>query len=242
MGVSLDTDKRTLYLEGVIWSEDISAMEVREGLKAIGSGPLTIRINCVGGDVYESIAILAAIGEHEGEITTWNDGICASGGVDLYLAGDVRKAVKRAEWMVHTAHTIAGGNHYDFAEIAKVLQETDRDREAYYRERLPDSSDAITTWFDGKDHYFRAQVAYETGMLTEQAAVDGDSVDSKSLVLACKSELLRIIKEKQAEAIRELSARMKDKEPSRDDVEAASSAFGWQSDNTELRLRLARAK
>ena len=121
-----------LLLYGAIgW--DVMALDVvREVSKAKGE-KLTVRVNSPGGYVWEGLAIANAIKGH-GNATTHVDGLAASMGSVIFLAGKKRLMATGSRLMIHNPTSYAGGEANDLRAEADVLDGIANDMAAMYSE------------------------------------------------------------------------------------------------------------
>ena len=121
-----------LLLYGAIgW--DVMALDVvREVSKAKGE-KLTVRVNSPGGYVWEGLAIANAIKGH-GNATTHVDGLAASMGSVIFLAGKKRLMATGSRLMIHNPTSYAGGEANDLRAEADVLDGIANDMAAMYCE------------------------------------------------------------------------------------------------------------
>lgn len=121
-----------LLLYGAIgW--DVMALDVvREVSRAKGE-KLTVRVNSPGGYVWEGLAIANAIKGH-GNTTTHVDGLAASMGSVIFLAGKKRLMATGSRLMIHNPTSYAGGEANDLRAEADVLDGIANDMAAMYSE------------------------------------------------------------------------------------------------------------
>lgn len=99
---------------------DVSAIDtVREISKARGQS-LNVRVNSPGGYVWEGLAIANAIRGH-GSASTFVDGLAASMGSVIFLAGSRRVMAEGSRLMIHNPTSFAGGESDDLRKEADVL-------------------------------------------------------------------------------------------------------------------------
>lgn len=136
-----DSTEATLYLYGPIdsWGGPwgISAAEVAQALAGLPSGTtdLTMRINSPGGEVFEAVAIMNLLRDHNARITARVDGIAASAASFLAVSADETIMGANSELMIHDAWGLAIGNAEDMRGYAQLLDST---------------SDNIASVYDGK--------------------------------------------------------------------------------------------
>lgn len=122
----------TLYIYDVIvasdddaeWIGGVSAEAIVKQIRAM-TGPITLRINSPGGDVFAARAIQAAMEAHDGEIVAHVDGYAASAASLIAVAADRCVMASGAFMMIHKAWTIGMGNADDMLASAELLEKID---------------------------------------------------------------------------------------------------------------------
>ena len=109
-----------LLLYGAIGWDVVALDTVRVISKARGSN-LNVRINSPGGYVWEGLAIANAVRGH-GAATTYVDGLAASMGSVIFLAGSRRVMAEGSRLMIHNPTSYAGGEAEDLRKEADVLE------------------------------------------------------------------------------------------------------------------------
>ena len=124
-----------------------------------GKDSITVHINSVGGDMYAGIAIYNRLKGLAAKVTTINDGLAASAGSLIFMAGDVRKVNAGSNLMIHGAAGFLYGYYQvqDLAAIKKQLEAHNRAGVNIYAEATGMDKDAIKnmvdreTWLTGAD-------------------------------------------------------------------------------------------
>jgi ATP-dependent protease ClpP protease subunit len=146
---------------GGFWSDGVTASDVAAALQAAGPGPLHVRINSGGGDVFQGTAIYSLLAMHRGLITTTVDGLAASAASIIMLAGDLIEAPKHAFIMIHDAMTYTYGNpetHHQAGDlldkVSGTLAEMYADRAgedaAHWRAKMTENAED-GTWYTGTE-------------------------------------------------------------------------------------------
>lgn len=167
---SISTGNSELILEGEIasdswWGDEATPKEFRDELNK-HTGPITVRINSPGGDVFAGVSMYNALLEYSGEVTVKIDGLAASVASLVAMAGDNIVMLPGAMMMVHQPWTIAMGNADDMKEVADMLEKIGGSITAIYAARTGLSEERVTellkaeTWMDGPN-------AVELGFATE---------------------------------------------------------------------------
>lgn len=159
----------TLYVyDAIVASEadaeffgGVSAEAVVKKLATM-SGPVTLRINSPGGDVFAARAVVAAMNAHDGEITAYVDGYAASAASVIMAAADKVVMAQGAFVMIHKAWTLTVGNASDHLDTASLLEKIDGTIAESYAAR------------SGKDaaHYADLMAA-ETWFTAQEAVAEG---------------------------------------------------------------------
>lgn len=106
------------------WFWGINAADFRRDLLALGEGIKTIEVhvNSPGGDVYEAIAIMNTLRQHEARVVTIVDGLAASSaGFIAVGASDELIMAPNSELMAHLPWSYARGNAADLRKTADDL-------------------------------------------------------------------------------------------------------------------------
>jgi len=110
-----------VVLSGEVGNWDVSARQIADAIENKTGVPLTIKINSVGGDVFEGFALYNAIKLHEGPTTAIVEGLAASAASLFAMAADVVVMRPASMMMVHNPHTVAAGESKDLRQSADVL-------------------------------------------------------------------------------------------------------------------------
>src|SRR3546814_4654814 len=139
------------------WSSDVCSADL---------GPVSVRIDSAGGDVFGGRAISQAIREYSGEVTCHIDGLAASSASYIAIAGDRVVAAPGAFLMIHRAWTFALGNCNDLVAQAGVLEKIDGTIAASYAAK---AGEGDTDWLDlmEKESWFTAEESLALGLIDE---------------------------------------------------------------------------
>ncbi|AWW31851.1 hypothetical protein DN752_17885 [Echinicola strongylocentroti] len=129
---------------------------------------INIRINSPGGSLYHGFPIFNAVINSKKEIHTYNDGLAASMGGLLLLAGKTVHSAQNGMLMIHNAMSWGGGNADQLREMAKVLDKYDElianklaKKTGMTKEEVMDS------YLNYKDHYLTPEEALEEKFIDE---------------------------------------------------------------------------
>lgn len=160
------------------FSEGISAADVAAILREAGPGPLNVRINSGGGDVFDGVAIHSLLARHAGTVTVTVDGLAASAASFIMLAGDRIIAARNSFIMIHDAMTVTYGNGDTHRAAGELLDKVSDNIADMYAERAGEDAE-----------YWRAKMTEngEDGVwYTGQEALDAGLVDE--ITVAAKGE------------------------------------------------------
>lgn len=174
-------EKAVVYLAGDIvderpldwWTGEpmegdyITPKEVREIFEKIEEDEIELHINSYGGSVFASISIFNYLQSLGKNITTINDGICASGASLIFMVGDSRIMPENTMLMIHRASTFAWGNCNDLREQADVLEKLDNSTVmANYKNHFKGTDEELMELID-KETWLSADECLEKGFCTE---------------------------------------------------------------------------
>lgn len=147
-----------LTLHGIV-GVDFTSADVNVALAEAGPDtPLEIRLSSFGGDAGEGLAIYSALIAHQGRKTMLLQGIAASAGSLIAMAGDEIIISRFALFMIHDAELYGIGGSAE--DIRRHAQGLDTISEAYakaYADRSGKPVDAIRqlmiaeTWFSADE-------------------------------------------------------------------------------------------
>lgn len=117
-------DEATVYLYDIIDPDfGISALSMIDAIAQAGDvATLNIHINSPGGSVFESRAIMAALGRFNGKTVAHIDSLCASAATSIALACNEVVMLEGSLFMVHNASGMAWGDKNTMREVADLLE------------------------------------------------------------------------------------------------------------------------
>ena len=142
---------------------------------------LNIRINSVGGDVYPGIAIFNAIRQCRSKVTVFIDGIAASIAGVIALAGDRVEMSRYARMMLHNVSGGCYGNKQDLRDMITTIEGLEDTIAEIIGSRCNRTAEEIKTeYFDGADHWLKADEAQKMGLVDSLYDVDEKVPDGSS--------------------------------------------------------------
>ena len=166
-----------------------------EGLS--GKDSITVHINSVGGDMYAGIAIYNRLKGLAANVTTINDGLAASAGSLIFMAGDTRKVNAGSNLMIHGAAGFLYGYYQvqDLNAIKKQLEAHNRAGVNIYAEATGKDKDSIKamvdkeTWLTGADAVeagFAHEVIGEDKPVTMRLTPDKANIIVNGVAMSCR--------------------------------------------------------
>ncbi len=175
----------TIYLYGYIGTEEEVRSKdfLRELNDAIAQyDKIAVRVNSMGGEVYEGIAIYNALKSCKADITIYIDGIAASTASFISACGRKVLMGTFSRLMIHEPSGGCYGTKEAMKECITELEAIEGDLIAMYAKKSGKSEEEIkAAYFDGKDHWLTAQEAVAAGLVdgiydTEEDYADGDKL------------------------------------------------------------------
>ena len=125
--LEMNADSASLYIYDVISPDwGANALDVVDAIANAGdSKTLNIHINSPGGDVFESRAIMAAIGRFPGKTVAHIDSLCASAATSIACACDEVVMAQGGMYMIHNASGMAWGDKQALRDTADLLQKVE---------------------------------------------------------------------------------------------------------------------
>lgn len=152
----------------------IAQDEFLRDLEALaGKESITVHINSVGGDMYAGIAIYNRLKGLAAKVTTINDGLAASAGSLIFMAGDTRKVNAGSNLMIHGAAGFLYG-YYQVQDLSAVKKQLEAHNKAginIYAEATGKDKDTIKAMVD-KETWLTGADAVEAGFAHEVIGED----------------------------------------------------------------------
>ena len=138
-----------------------------------------MRINSNGGEIYAGIAIFNALRNSKADITIYVDGIAASMACVIALCGKPVQMSRYARLMLHSVQGGCYGNKDEMLGCIREIESLEDTLCEMYAARMGRDKDEIRSlYFDGKDHWLRADEALALGLI--DGIYDADPVPEDS--------------------------------------------------------------
>lgn len=143
------------------------------------TGKVDVRINSNGGEVYSGIAIFNALKNSKADITIYVDGIAASMASVIAICGKPVQMSRYARLMLHSVQGGCYGNKDEMKNCIREIEALEDTLCEMYATRMGKAKDEIRAmYFDGKDHWLRADEALALGLI--DGIYDADPVPEDS--------------------------------------------------------------
>jgi len=160
----------------------IGADDFVRDLRAIKAPHIDVRINSVGGSVFDGNAIYNALARHPAHIDVYIDGIAASIASVIAMAGERIHIAANAFIMIHNPQGMVWGEAADMRKMADTLDTIRGWLIGTYARRTGQPAEKIEAWMDAET-WFDAEEAVEFGFADE--IVEGREIDARIAACLC---------------------------------------------------------
>lgn len=169
----------TLTLHGDVGWE-ITPQGVAAALKEAGGRKLVVSLNTYGGDAFAGFAIHNMLARHPATKTVVIEGVAASAGSIIAMAGDAIVMPDNAFMMIHPAQGFASGGADIARHLADLLDNISDAARRIYAQRTGLPEDEIGALM-AAETWFTAEQAKAKGFATEVAAPAEIRLDARRL-------------------------------------------------------------
>ena len=145
------------------WREDSINLTKVESILNESEGPLVIRLNSHGGDVFEGIAIYNSLKDSKRPITVEVTALAASAASLIAMGADEIVMCTGSSMMIHEASTITWGNKHDIKKTLNALETVDESITNIYMEKTGKEKSVINEWLVNET-WFTADEAINSGL------------------------------------------------------------------------------
>ena len=171
-----DENEATVYIYDEIgWFGIMAEIFVKE-METIKAKTVHIRLNTPGGDVFDGTAIANAIKQHKSKTIIHIDGLAASIGSIIALAGDEIHMAENAFFMFHEAWSFVIGNASNMRDEADLLDKIDGVLAKTYAKKTGKEVNEIKDLMSAET-WLTAEEALEMGMID---SIEEDEKDEKA--------------------------------------------------------------
>lgn len=158
-----ESDQADVLIYDYIGWGGVTAADFAKELKAVSAKTINVRINTPGGDVFDGLAIFNSLKAHGAAIHVTVDGIAASIGSIIAMAGDQITMGESAFMMIHNPWAVTIGNAADMREMAATLDKIGASLAGIYASRAKVSTETAQGWMNAET-WFTAEEAKAAGL------------------------------------------------------------------------------
>ena len=153
-----------VYIFDEIGTYGITAQEFITDIKDLKDTPINLRINSLGGDVFDGMAMYNVIKRREAKTTVYIEGIAASIATIISLGADEVVMAENSLFMIHYAWGGTMGEAKDMRKTADTLEKITGELTDIYRKKTGLSYDALAEMMD-EETWLNANEALEMGFI-----------------------------------------------------------------------------
>ena len=149
---------------------DVLATDVAQALTTAGGRPVEVHLFSYGGSAGEGLAIYNLLSSYKGQVQVVIDGVAASAGSIIVMAGDLIQMPSNALLMLHTCWADASGNAEAMRTSAATLDTYSQSYCSSYAARSGQSIETVHGWMaagKGSGTWFTAAEALAVGLVDE---------------------------------------------------------------------------
>lgn len=170
--VTAQADATEMLIYDEISWYGVSAVDFAAALTGV-SGPLHLRVNSPGGDVFDALAIYNMLLDYDGQVTVTVDGLAASAASFIAMAGERVTMNRGAKLMIHDASGLCIGNAAEMNAMAALLDMVSGTIADIYAAR---TGTAAEEWRQAMraETWYGAAEAVEAGLADEMVPLERD--------------------------------------------------------------------
>ena len=153
-----------IYIFDEIGAFGLNAQSFIEEIKEFKNSPINLHINCVGGDVFDGMAIYNILKKRTAETTVYIEGIAASMGSVIALAADKVVMAENSLFMIHNAWGGAMGESKELKKTANLLEKISNEIADIYIKKTNLPYDEVKEMMD-EETWLNADEALELGFI-----------------------------------------------------------------------------
>ena len=133
------------------FGDGISAKDIADQLISMkGASTINVRINSVGGSVWDAIAIFNSLERHSARIVVDIEGVALSAASIIAMAGDEIRMASNALMMIHNPIGLGIGGAEDMRKTAELLDTCKQTIINTYARKTRQSESQISAWMDAE--------------------------------------------------------------------------------------------
>lgn len=153
-----------IYIFDEIGTYGVTAQDFISEIKGLKDMPINLRINSLGGDVFDGMAMYNVIKRREAKTTVYIEGIAASIATIIALGADEVIMAENSLFMIHNAWGGTSGEAKDMRKTAETLDKITSELTDIYVKKTGLSYDALAEMMD-EESWLNAQEAFDLGFI-----------------------------------------------------------------------------
>ena len=153
-----------IYIFDEIGTYGVTAQDFISEIKGLKDMPINLRINSLGGDVFDGMAMYNVIKRRESKTTVYIEGIAASIATIIALGADEVIMAENSLFMIHNAWGGTSGEAKDMRKTAETLDKITSELTDIYVKKTGLSYDALAEMMD-EESWLNAQEAFDLGFI-----------------------------------------------------------------------------
>ena len=190
-----------IYIFDEIGTYGVTAQDFISEIKGLKDMPINLRINSLGGDVFDGMAMYNVIKRREAKTTVYIEGIAASIATIIALGADEVIMAENSLFMIHNAWGGTSGEAKDMRKTAETLDKITSELTDIYVKKTGLSFEAIADMMD-EETWLNAEEAFALGFI--------DTI-SESIKVAAKYDVSKFKNITQEEIKNKLSININNK-------------------------------
>ena len=195
-----------IYIFDEIGNYGVTAKQFISDIKNLKGKPINLRINSLGGDVFDGMAMYNVIKRREAKTTVFIEGIAASIATIIALGADKIVMAENSLFMIHNAWGGTMGDAKDMKKTAETLEKISAELTDIYSKKTGLSNKVIKGMMD-EETWLNAEEAYDLGFV---------DVISDSIKVAAKYDVSKFKNITQEEIQNKLSINIKNRKMTND--------------------------
>lgn len=153
-----------VYIFDEIGTYGVTAQEFITDIKDLKNTPINLRINSLGGDVFDGMAMYNVIKRREAKTTVYIEGIAASIATIIALGADEVVMAENSLFMIHNAWGGSMGEAKDMRKTADTLDKITGELTDIYIKKTGLPYDSLAEMMD-EETWLNAQEAFNYGFI-----------------------------------------------------------------------------
>ena len=153
-----------IYIFDEIGTYGVTAQDFISEIKGLKDMPINLRINSLGGDVFDGMAMYNVIKRREAKTTVYIEGIAASIATIIALGADEVIMAENSLFMIHNAWGGTSGEAKDMRKTAETLDKITSELTDIYVKKTGLSYDALAEMMD-EESWLNADEAFALGFI-----------------------------------------------------------------------------